>query len=175
MFSKLPNEILEIICSYLNVKEERNLGLFFENVENVRKNNLITRARKILNSPEQVIFCYLLQCIIESEKDGLAILQNEYCKNILLTQKSKSLPHWILGIGECQPHLLEFIMEDTDYRNSLTKLETEYFITNYEKLLPPKLAAKIHDDLANKNDFPSEEVSFDEEEEKNAPRSVPSA
>ncbi|WP_454782323.1 hypothetical protein [Legionella sp. WA2022007384] len=175
MFSKLPNEILEIICSYLNVKEERNLGLFFKNVENVRKEQLMRRAKKILNGSEQVVFCHLLQCIIESEKDGLAILQNERCKNILLNQKSKSLPHWILGIGECQPNLLEFIMEDTDYRNSLTKLETEHFITNYEKLLSPELAAKIRDDLVNKNDFPSEKVSFDEEEEGNVAHAAASA
>ncbi len=37
LFSNFPNEILEIICSYLNVKEERNLGLVFQNVEHLRK------------------------------------------------------------------------------------------------------------------------------------------
>ncbi|WP_454784631.1 hypothetical protein [Legionella sp. WA2024007413] len=165
MFSNLPNEILEIICSYLNVKEERNLSLFFKNVENVRKYTLENRLARVLNGSEPVIFCYLLQCIIENEKTGLAILQNEYCKNILITQKSKSLPHWILGIGECQPRLLEFIMEDKDYRNSLTKLETEYVITHYEKLLSPELAVTIHEELANKKDFPFEEILLDEEEE----------
>ncbi|RUR22869.1 hypothetical protein ELY20_09110 [Legionella qingyii] len=63
------------------------------------------------------------------------------------------LAHWILSIGECQPNLLEFIMEDEDYRNSLTKIETEYFMANYEKLLPPELSAKIIEELANKKDF----------------------
>ncbi|PWY53849.1 hypothetical protein DGG96_20150, partial [Legionella qingyii] len=112
MFSNLPNEILEIICSSLNVKEERNLGLLFQNVENLRKKNMMRQLTKVLSSPEPVLFHHLLQCIIDNEKTGLAILQNEYCKNILITQKPNSLPHWILSIGECQPNLLEFIMED---------------------------------------------------------------
>ncbi|MCW8472125.1 hypothetical protein OQJ19_15945 [Fluoribacter gormanii] len=166
LFSNLPNEILEIICSSLNVKEERNLGLVFQNVEHLRKKNMMTQLTKVLNSSEAAMFHHLLRCIIENEKTGLAILQNEHCKNILITQKPKSLPHWILSIGECQPHLLEFIMEDEDYRNSLTKVETGYLITNYEKLLSPGLSAKINEELTHKKDFHFEEVLFDEDEEK---------
>jgi len=166
MFSSLPNELLKIICDNLNIKDERNLAFLSPTVNAWSREEMSSRLAHVLKNPAPDVFYQFLKCITDDEKTGYAILQDETCKKILITQKPAELPHWILNITQCQPNLLEYIMEDEDYRNSLTPSEKIYLLNNCKNLFNSKLLddedlSQFTAGPSNENDISDEEKIYD--------------
>lgn len=136
MLNILPKEIVKLICDNLSAKEERYLSSFFPNIRQVFREDLDRRLATVhKNITQKGVFSVLLNLICDDEKTGYAILLNENCKQILINQRSKNLPHWIISLPESQPFLFQAIMNDKSYRDSLSASDTQYLINNHDNLL----------------------------------------
>lgn len=167
MFSSLPNEILKMICDNLNIKDERKLAFLSPVVNALSREEMSSRLALVLNNPEPEVFYQFLKCITDDEKTGYAILQDETCKHILINQKPAELPHWILSVAECQPNLLEFIMNDEYYRNSLTNNEKLFLLNNYNELFNPELIDEDKETLLQNIELSSKDDDISDSEATN--------
>lgn len=134
MFDRLPEELLKELSDFLNLKHEVSFSLINRKFNEQFRLNLLRRLDAILSKNEKVFFSHLLHFVQKNEKDGLAILKDPFCKNILIEERPKQLPHWMLGIAECQPVLMPFLLNDNDYKNSLSPEEFEYLMQNYSAI-----------------------------------------
>ncbi|ARH00378.1 hypothetical protein [Legionella micdadei] len=154
MFKDLPYEILVKICDQLNIKDERSLGFFSSEVKAVTMAEMQRRLFKVLQNPNPNAFCQFLECITSDEKIGYAILFDSTCKDILINKRPRTLPHWILSVAQAQPNLLQPILEDQDYLESLSSSEISFLLNNHvEKLDDP---ARLRAQLGRKTREPSD-------------------
>lgn len=122
------------------------------------------RLFKVLQNPSPNAFCQFLDCITVDEKTGYAILFDSTCKDILINKRPKMLPHWILSVAQAQPNLLQPILEDDDYLESLSFSEINFLLKNhFEKINDPaRLTAAMGRKVNEPNDK-SEEIDSIEE------------
>ena len=151
----LPDELLKKLSDFLTLKNEVSFSFINRNQREQFNQNLNSRLNTLLNKNEKIFFSHLLAFVQQDEKDGLAILKDPFCKNILIEKRPKQLPHWMLGIAECQPVLMRFVLNDNDYKNSLNPEEFEYLVQNYppikafvenHQIAPPSADASLLDD-----------------------------
>lgn len=165
MLETLPKEILKLICDNLSVREECYLSSFFPNTKQVFEEDLERRLAAVhKNSTQQDVFFVLLNLINDDEKTGYAILLNENCKQILINQRPKSLPHWIIHLPETQPDLFQAIINDKGYRDSLSASDTQYLINNHGNLLARNLINLLQAEMKDKpiNALEGDELSGEE-------------
>ncbi|KTC65049.1 Uncharacterised protein (plasmid) [Legionella adelaidensis] len=99
-------------------------------LETYSEQRVRSRLDSILNSTSDKLFAKLLSFISMNEDDSLAIMQDDTCKNILLTKRPTCLPHWIISLGISQPHVIPFLLKDDEYKNSLSPAEFDYLLEN---------------------------------------------
>ena len=134
MFDKLPMELIFKICSYFDVKEEYEFSFTSQLAKTIHQERMKSRLAVILANPTSDQFIQFLTCIQDNAQDGLAILLDETCKKTLLEKRPKTLPHWMLGLAECQRDLVAILLKIEDYKNSLSPAEFRYLVRNYSDL-----------------------------------------
>lgn len=134
MFDKLPMELIFKICSYFDVKEEYEFSFTSHLAKTIHQERMKSRLAVILANPTSDQFIQFLTCIQDNAQDGLAILLDETCKKTLLEKRPKTLPHWMLGLAECQRDLVAILLKIEDYKNSLSPAEFRYLVRNYSDL-----------------------------------------
>ena len=155
MFSELSDRVLKHICQQMGIKINSDFNIVNSKSYTLYKRQLQQRLMAALNDPAIDAFAPLIQCIQIDHAMGLAILRDKHFKAVLLQKRPLLVPHWILGIPECQSTLMHDILTDCDYRNSLTREEFDYLKRNYPQLnefiidqqLPPPTASRT--DLDN--------------------------
>ncbi|MCP0913351.1 hypothetical protein NKV53_03090 [Legionella sp. 27cVA30] len=144
LFSQLPTEIIQLFMQYTCIRDEKRSSGISSFFLSTHRENSTERLSRIKSN--ELNFNLLLSHIIANEKDGFAILHDKECMNILIEQTPKNLPHWILGLAECQPNLVYFLLWVPAYKNLLT-LEEFRHLQSYESfgkfiisngILPPE-------------------------------------
>lgn len=83
------------------------------------------------NTPNSHLFIQLLTHIVNNPEDAIEIVQDEICQNILIENRPNDMPHWLLGLMDCQQNLALHLLKIDTYRNSLTLDEFTFLRENY--------------------------------------------
>ncbi|STX44864.1 Uncharacterised protein [Legionella donaldsonii] len=134
MFDSLPTELIVKICTCLGVKDDYEFSFTSKLAKELHQQRMQSRLATILAKPTTNQFIQFLNCIQDNAEDGLAILLDETCKKTLLEKRPKTLPHWMLGLAECQRDLVAILLKHDDYKNSLSPTEFRYLVRNYSDL-----------------------------------------
>lgn len=89
------------------------------------------------------LYAVFLECISEDKATGQFLLSTQLVKEILVKYRPLELPHWLLGLAECQSELVPIVLSDDEYRNSLSKREFSYLCRNYSDIAAEVKTQKI--------------------------------
>jgi hypothetical protein len=131
-FNNLSIDSLLKLCNSLKIDIlNKQLLLPSQHAELAYKERIQSRIMAALNTPNSELFIQLLTHIQDNPKDAMVIFEDECCQNILIKNRPKNLPHWLLSLMESQQNLALHLLQMDQYSNDLTREECTFLTRNY--------------------------------------------